>query len=59
MSPVEVTVRAAAMWSLVHGFATLLLDGRLDGMVAVLPGEADPAHLLEQVLSIARVGEGF
>jgi AcrR family transcriptional regulator len=59
LSPVEVTVRAAAMWSLVHGFATLLLDGRLDGMVAVLPGEADPAHLLEQVLSIARVGEGF
>jgi len=41
------TVRA---WALVHGFAVLLLDGRLDHIVAQLPPGADAAGLLEEVL---------
>jgi AcrR family transcriptional regulator len=44
--------RAADMvraWSMVHGFAVLLLDHRLDNFVAMFPG-ADPEALLSAVL---------
>jgi AcrR family transcriptional regulator len=44
--------RAADMvraWSIVHGFAVLLLDHRLDNLVAMFPG-ADPEALLGAVL---------
>jgi AcrR family transcriptional regulator len=49
--------QAAALWSLVHGFAVLLLDGRLDGMVGSLPAETGVDGLLEEVLAAVRVGD--
>ena len=54
-SPLEGVARGAAMWSLVHGFATLLLDGRLDGMIAALPPSEDADSLFEAVLAAATV----
>jgi len=36
----------ASVWSLVHGFAVLLLDGRLARVMARLPGGNDPDALL-------------
>jgi AcrR family transcriptional regulator len=54
-SPLEGVARGAAMWSLVHGFATLLLDGRLDGMIAALPPSENADSLLEAVLAAATV----
>ena len=41
-------------WSLVHGLATLLLDGRLDRLVAMLPPGADEDALVAAILT----GEG-
>jgi len=52
----ELVAQAAAMWSLVHGYAMLLLDGRLHGMIASLPGESEDSFL-DLVLSTARVGD--
>jgi AcrR family transcriptional regulator len=37
-------------WSIVHGFAVLLLDHRLDNFIAMFPG-ADPDRLLNAVLN--------
>lgn len=51
----EMVAQAAAMWSLVHGYAMLLLDGRLNGMIASLPGD-DEETFLDLVLSTTRVG---
>ncbi len=56
LSPLEVAARATAVWSLVHGFAMLLLDGRLAGTLASLPDEADADALLDAVLATTRVG---
>ncbi len=53
MSPVEVAARATASWSLVHGLAMLLLDGRLKNTMASLPG-VDVETFLETVLDVAR-----
>jgi len=53
-NPVEVAARATASWSLVHGFAMLLLDGRLKNTMASLPG-VDIQTFLEKVLDIASV----
>jgi AcrR family transcriptional regulator len=55
MKPVEVAARATASWSLVHGLAMLLLDGRLKNTMASLPG-VDVETFLETVLDVARVG---
>jgi AcrR family transcriptional regulator len=41
----------AAAWSLVHGFAMLLLDGRLKGLLARLPPGADADTLLSAILT--------
>ena len=46
--------RMAAAWSLVHGFAMLLIDGRLAGLLSRLPGTVGVETLLDQVLG----GEG-
>lgn len=51
MPPEKVATQAAAMWSLVHGFATLLLDGRLDDLTGADGGDA----LLERVLAAVEV----
>jgi AcrR family transcriptional regulator len=55
MKPVEVAARATASWSLVHGLAMLLLDGRLKNTMASLPS-VDVETFLETVLDVARVG---
>lgn len=54
--PLHGLAQAAARWSLVHGFAMLLLDGRLNGMIASLPDETGPDELLDAVLAVTRVG---
>jgi hypothetical protein len=40
----------ASAWSLVHGFATLLLDGPLNRLMAQLPPGTDADALLRAVL---------
>jgi AcrR family transcriptional regulator len=57
LPPLQRAAQAAALWSLVHGFATLLLDGRLEGMIRSLPGAEDADSLLDAVLATVRVGE--
>jgi len=43
-------------WSIVHGFAVLLLDHRLDNFIAMFPG-ADPDRLLSAVVNYVPPGE--
>jgi AcrR family transcriptional regulator len=57
LPPLQLVAQSAALWSLVHGFAVLLLDGRLSGMIAALPGEEDVDSLLDAVLTIVRVSD--
>jgi AcrR family transcriptional regulator len=45
---------ATAVWSLVHGFALLLVDGRLRGMLEHVPGN-DPDRLLDATLACVRL----
>jgi AcrR family transcriptional regulator len=56
LTPLELAAEATALWSLVHGFSVLMLDGRLDGTIKALPGREDSESLLEAVLMVARVG---
>lgn len=56
LPPLQMAARAIARWSLVHGFAMLLLDGRLESMVASLPDGGDIDQLLEAILSTTRIG---
>ena len=46
----EQAAAIARAWSLVHGFTTLLLDGRLNGMLNCLPKGADADALLTAML---------
>jgi hypothetical protein len=41
----------------VHGFAVLLLDNRLDGLLRIFPGDHDADGLLDAVLTTTRVGD--
>ncbi len=51
-------VRAVAAWSLVHGFAMLLIDGRLHGVLSGIEAQ-DPAEaLLDSVLRVTRIDAG-
>jgi AcrR family transcriptional regulator len=43
---VQQAAHITSVWSLVHGFAVLLLDGRLARVMARLPAGADPDALL-------------
>jgi hypothetical protein len=43
--------RIVGAWSLVHGFAMLLLDDRLKPLLASLPPEVDADTLLAAILS--------
>ncbi len=54
-TPLRAAARATASWSLVHGFAMLLLDGRLKNTMALLPEGAGPDTLLEAILDVTRV----
>ena len=53
-SPLKIAARATASWALVHGFAMLLLDGRLQNTLASLPDRNDVDVLLEAVLDVTR-----
>jgi hypothetical protein len=44
-----------ALWSLVHGFAMLLVDGRLQPILDRLPGAPDADALLDEVLDVTKV----
>ena len=56
LPPLQLAARAIASWSLVHGFAMLLLDGRLHNTIVSLPGDANADSLLEAMLDAVRVG---
>lgn len=53
-TPQRITAQAAAYWSLVHGFAVLLLDGRLDGLIQAMP-DRQPQTLLDAMLAAVTV----
>ncbi len=55
LKPIELAARATASWALVHGFAMLLLDGRLKNTMASLPG-VDVDTFPDDVLEVTRVG---
>ena len=57
LAPLQLAARATASWALVHGFALLLLDGRLRHTLASLPGHPDANALLEAVLEVTRVND--
>ncbi len=42
--------RIAGVWSLVHGFAVLLIDNRLGGLLGTLPPGDDADTLLDAML---------
>ena len=53
LQPLQLAARATASWALVHGFAMLLLDGRLRNTLASLP-ETSVDILLDAVLDALR-----
>ncbi|MBB3456816.1 AcrR family transcriptional regulator [Rhizobium sp. BK313] len=57
MEPLQMAAQATALWSLVHGFAMLLLEGRLNGMIRPLPGNETADTLLDAVLAAIHVGD--
>ena len=48
----EQAAAIARAWSLVHGFTTLMLDGRLQGILHRLPNGADVETLLDAMLKL-------
>jgi AcrR family transcriptional regulator len=50
-SALSQTAQITAAWSLVHGFAMLMLDGRLKPLVARMPDGTDEMTLLAAILS--------
>ena len=54
-TPLQLAARATASWALVHGFAMLLLDGRLQNTIASLPDDGGADVLLEAVLDVTQV----
>lgn len=55
VAPLRLAAAGAARWSLVHGFAMLLIDGRFEGLMKSVPGGTDPDQLLEAMLDVVRV----
>jgi AcrR family transcriptional regulator len=53
----RIAAHSAALWSLVHGFSVLLLEGRFDGLLQSLPGTQNADALLAEVLAVAKVGD--
>jgi AcrR family transcriptional regulator len=51
MTPLALAARAVALWSLVHGFAALMLEGRLVGTLAALPGNPSAEDLFDAMLN--------
>ena len=50
-NPAAIVAGVTAAWSIVHGFATLLVDGRLAPLLAHVQGENPEGALLDLVLS--------
>ena len=48
--PIDAAARVVSAWSLVHGFAMLKIDGRLDAIVRSLPDGQDAMSLLDAIL---------
>ena len=58
LPPLQLAARATASWALVHGFAMLLLDGRLKNTLASLPrDDRSIVALLEAVLEVTRIND--
>lgn len=55
LSQLQTAAQATARWSLVHGFATLLLDGRLAALIRSLPAGQSADELLDAVLATTRI----
>jgi AcrR family transcriptional regulator len=53
LSQSRVIAEVAASWSIVHGFAVLLLDGRLQTMISAMPEGADADTLLDAVFAVS------
>jgi len=51
-SELDRAARIARAWSLVHGYAMLLIDGRLNSIMERLPNDADEMVLLERMLGV-------
>jgi AcrR family transcriptional regulator len=56
LPPLQLAARATASWSLVHGFAVLLLDGRLQNTLSLLPGTSVD-ELTEAVLDALQTSD--
>jgi AcrR family transcriptional regulator len=57
LSPLQLAAQVTASWSLVHGFAMLLLDGRLRNTLASMPDNGGADVLLEAVLDVTRTDD--
>jgi AcrR family transcriptional regulator len=57
LTPLQLAAQTTALWSLVHGFAVLMLDGRLENTIKALPGRETAQSLLEAVLTAAQVSD--
>lgn len=57
LSPVDIAARSAAVWSLVHGFSVLLLDGRMDALIRSLPADKPADAMVDAVLDLAWFGD--
>jgi AcrR family transcriptional regulator len=53
--PLRLAARETASWALVHGFAMLLLDGRLKHTLAALPDHPSVDSLLGAVLEVTQI----
>jgi len=56
--PLWAAAQVTAGWALVHGFASLLLEGRLETTVAALPTPETVESLFEAVLLTVQIGDG-
>ncbi len=53
--PMQAVARFAGLWSLVHGYAVLLIENRLRGLLDALPPGEDSDTLLDAMLDLTRI----
>lgn len=53
LSPMKVAAQITALWALSQGYAMLMLEGRLQGTLASLPGHPSATDLFEAALAAA------
>jgi len=51
-APIAAGAQVVRAWAMVHGYAMLLLDGRLDPLLGDPPGGPDPMSLLDAMLTL-------